>query len=354
MWIKWVLMHLTHTCFSELVLNCIERNVPVPAYESFFDKKRLPRRYFIFFDCLYQAGRHNKQLWKVVTELNNGENDVPYGSCIFEAHVMTTVKENYYKWLFLLLSDVDEVKDEHLEEQFTMEYECCDDESGEMPDDLIDYQEANNRLPHNLEIYFDENEMDKRKLFKVETNEEDVTRIRNKQRQELELLIQKVKPDHQYLLEKIREKVRTIREVKKAEAGRNKRLSYDEIKRLVSVEKKRLIQFRQEEREEDENLAPEPKRRKRMNDHKSRYSDSKVKYFQTTKEMLDNEESAGLIVSWEKMYKTLMNKHLKERIREMEPVMKEPSKMLNELGKAVDLEEIMNEEQNSHRQWTTL
>ena len=286
--------------------------------------------------------------------MNNGNNDIPYGSCIFEAHVMTTLKENYYKWLFLLLSDVDEVKEEHLEEQFTMEYECCDDESGEMPDELIDYQEANNRLPHDLEIYFDENELDKRNLFKVETEKEDVARIRSKQREELESLIHKVKPEHQNLIEKIREKVTRIRDVKKAEGGRNKRLSYDEVKRLVSVEKKRLIQFRQEEREEDEYTVPEPKRRKTMNDHKSRYSDLKVKYFQATKEKLDNEESEGLIASWERIYKTLINKHLKDSIKEVEPVMKEPSKMLNELGKAVDLEEIMNEDQNLHRQWTTI
>ena len=93
----------------------------------------MSRRYFIFFDVLYQAARHNKQLWKVVTELNNGDNQVPYGSCIFEAHVMTTLQENYYKWLFLLLSDIDEVKDEHFESRFKMEYECEDDE---IPEEL--------------------------------------------------------------------------------------------------------------------------------------------------------------------------------------------------------------------------
>ena len=56
---------------------------------------------------------------------------------------MTTLQENYYKWLFLLLSDIDEVKDEPFESRFKMEYECEDDE---LPVELIDYQEANNRL----------------------------------------------------------------------------------------------------------------------------------------------------------------------------------------------------------------
>ena len=323
---------------SELVLNCIESSIPVPAYESFFEKKTLPRRYFIFFDVLYQAGRHNKQLWKVVTELNGGENQVPYGSCIFEAHVMTTLQENYYKWLFLLLSDIDEVKDEHLESQFWMEYECEDDE---IPQSLIDYQEANNRLPANVEIYFDENEDDMRQLFKVATTKEEVELHRQKERQDLEELLQSVKESHQAMIENLREKVKYVREIKKGA-----RLSDEDIKKLVSVEKKRLIQFRSNTNKDDGSSPPENKRRKVLNDHKSRCTDEKVQFFQRTKQELDKEEGEGLIASWERVYKFIMNKVVKERTLDMEPVMKEPSKMLNELGKAVDLDEIMNEDQN--------
>ena len=51
---------------------------------------------------------------------------------------MTTLQENYNEWLFLLLSDVDEVKDEHFESRFKMEYEYEDDA---IPKDLIDYQD---------------------------------------------------------------------------------------------------------------------------------------------------------------------------------------------------------------------
>jgi hypothetical protein len=312
----------------------------------------LPRRYFIFFDSLYQAGRHNKQLWKVVTELNNGDNQVPYGSCIFEAHVMTTIKENYYKWLFLLLSDVDEVRDEHLEEQFTMEYECGDEDTGELPEELIDYQESNTRLHKGLEIYFDELEHNKQQLFKVVTDEEELQDIRLKEREALEELIRTVKTDHQLLIAKLRERVRYVRGIKKAD-GRTSRLSYEEVKRVVSTEKKRLIQFRSEESRRDGASPPEQKKRRTINDHKSRCSDLKVKFFQQTKEMLDNEETNGLIKSWEKVYKFLMNNHLKHKTLEVEPVMKEPSKMLNELGKAVDLDEIMGEEQNLHNSWIT-
>ena len=215
---------------KELVLNCIERSIPIPAYESFFDKKTLPRRYFIFFDVLYQAGRHNKQLWKVVTELNGGENKVPYGSCIFEAHVMTTLKENYYKWLFLLLSDIDEVKDEHFETRFKMEYECEDDE---MPEQLIDYQEANNRLDGTVEIYYDTDETDMRQLFKVTHEKEEVGRWRQQHRDDLEELIRSVKGTHQTMIETMREKVKYIREIKKGS-----RLSDDELKRWCPLKRR--------------------------------------------------------------------------------------------------------------------
>jgi len=322
-------------------LNCIESDIPIPAYETFFDKKRLPRRYFVFFDVLYQAGRHNKQLWKVVTELNGGENLIPYGSCIFEAHVMTTLQENYYKWLFLLLSDIDEVKNDHFEERFRMEYECGDLETGEMPEELIDYHEPNSRLRHDIEIYYDETESDTRRLFKVENDPEETDMIRKREREELEALIYGVKKGHQTMISLLREKVEHVRHMKRTNS-----LSDDEIKKVVAREKRKMIQLRSENESEEGCRPPERKRRKSINDHKSRCSDLKVQCFQKNKEMLDKEESEGFIASWERVYKYIMNKHVKEKTKVVEPVMKEPSKMLNELSKAVDLEEIMNEQQN--------
>lgn len=262
---------------------------------------------------------------------------------------MTTLKENYYKWLFLLLSDIDEVKDEHFESRFKMEYECDDDD---MPEELIDYQEANNRLDESAEIYFDTNEVDMRQLFKVTTEREEVEKWRQQQREDLEELINNVKGTHQTMIETMKEKVKYIRDIKKGS-----RLADDDITKLVSVEKKRLIQFRADSNKDDGSSPPENKRRKVQNDHKSRCSDQKVQFFQQTKHKLDKEESEGLIASWERIYKYIMNKIVRENICEVEPVMKEPSKMLNELGKAVDLDEIMNEDQNvqnSQNEWNTV
>lgn len=260
---------------------------------------------------------------------------------------------NYYKWMFLLLSDVDEVKDEHYEEKFRMEYECGDGDTGEMSGDLIDYQEANCRLPREVEIYYDEKESDKRQLFKVAIGAEEIELIREKEREELEALIHSVRKEHEKLIVKMREKVKYIREIKKGNGG-TQRMSDDEIKKLVSVEKRMLIQFRKEDNRDNGCNLPEQKKRKTNNDHKSRCSDLKVQFFQKTKEMLDKEETEGLIASWERVYKQVMNKYVKEKTKEVEPVLREPSKMLNELSKAVDLEELMNEEQNLQGTWSVI
>ena len=251
---------------------------------------------------------------------------------------MTTLQENYYKWLFLLLSDTDEVKDEHFESRFRMEYEYEDDD---LPNDLIDYQESNCRLNSDVEIYFDSSESEKKHLLKVTTNRKMVEEQRQKQREDLEELLKLVRDRHQSMIENLREKVAYIREIKNGT-----RLSDEEIKKLISVEKKRLIQFRTEDITSNRISPPDHKKRRVSNDHKSRCSDEKVQFFQKTKQKLDKEESEGLIASWERIYKFIMNKIVKEKASEVEPVLKEPSKMLNELGKAVDLDEIMNEDQN--------
>jgi hypothetical protein len=269
----------------------------------------------------------------VVTELNKGDNMIPYGSCIFEAHVMTTVQENYYKWLFLLLSDVDEVKDEYFEGQFKMEYEYDGVEAMKLPTELIDYHEANNRMTNDVEIYFDENEQDKSRLFKVITGDNREA-FREAERGELEILIDEVREKHQHMIDLPRRKIRNVRAIKND--GRLNGMSDDDVKKLISVEKKKLIQFRSGEN----CLPPENKKRRTSNDHRSRCSDLKVQFFQNTKAMLDREEEEGLITSWERVYKHILNNYMLEQV-EIEPVMGEPSKMLTEFNKVVDLEEIM-------------
>ena len=80
---------------KELVHDCSINKVPFPALESFEDRIMFPKRYFLFFDLFVRAGRHNRELWKKAIRENKGHNDKRFGPAIFEAHVRTTVRENY-------------------------------------------------------------------------------------------------------------------------------------------------------------------------------------------------------------------------------------------------------------------
>jgi hypothetical protein len=96
--------------------------VPFPALETLEDRKAFPKRYFLFFDLFVRAGRHNRVLWKKAIRDNKGQNNMRFGPAIFEAHVRTTVRENYFKWIFQQLSDIHEVEDKDVDE-FQMEYD---------------------------------------------------------------------------------------------------------------------------------------------------------------------------------------------------------------------------------------
>jgi hypothetical protein len=107
---------------KELVHDCTVNKVPFPALETLEDRRLFPKRYFLFFDTFVRAGRHNRYLGKKAIQDNNGENDKRFGPAIFEAHVRTTVRENYFKWIFQQLSDIHEVEDEDVR-AFQLEYD---------------------------------------------------------------------------------------------------------------------------------------------------------------------------------------------------------------------------------------
>ena len=118
-------MNLTSKLFyivEELVHDCLVNKVPFPALETLEDRKAFPKRYFLFFDLFVRAGRHNRVLWKKAIHDNKGQNNMRFGPAIFEAHVRTTVRENYFKWIFQQLSDIHEVEDKDVDE-FQMEYD---------------------------------------------------------------------------------------------------------------------------------------------------------------------------------------------------------------------------------------
>jgi len=101
---------------------CLVHKVPVPALETFEDRIRFPKRYFIFFDVFVRAGRHNRTLWMHYIQRNKGQNEIRFGPPIFEAHVRTTIRENYFKWILQQLSDIEDVTDEDVL-NFKLEYD---------------------------------------------------------------------------------------------------------------------------------------------------------------------------------------------------------------------------------------
>ena len=72
-----------------------------------------------------------------------------------------------------------------------------------------------------------------KQLFKVATERVEVELRRQKEREDLEEVIKSVKEQHQTMIENMTEKIKYIREIKK-----ESRLSDDDIKKLVSIEKK--------------------------------------------------------------------------------------------------------------------
>ncbi len=107
---------------KELVHDCSINRVPFPALETLEDRKMFPKRYFVFFDLFVRAGRHNRELWKKAIQDNKGQNNMRFGPAIFEAHVRTTVRENYFKWILQQLSDIHDVDDQDVD-NFMMEYD---------------------------------------------------------------------------------------------------------------------------------------------------------------------------------------------------------------------------------------
>jgi hypothetical protein len=152
---------------QELVLQCLvsQEPAPIPAFETLEDRINLPRRYFLFFDVLFQAGRHNKELWKVAVTKDKGNNGIPFGSCIFEAHVRTTLRENYFKWLLQVLSNPRLVSDEQIESWKTeYDYDIC----GSFPNRLICDTNLV-RLPVDCQLEFDH----EANVFNIINNQED-------------------------------------------------------------------------------------------------------------------------------------------------------------------------------------
>lgn len=278
--------------------------VPIPAIETLEDRLNLPRRYFLFFDVFFQAGRHNKELWHLAISKDKGNNGIPFGSCIFEAHVRTTLRENYFKWILQVLSNPRLVDNEHLQSWKT-EYDY--ETSASFPKRLI-CDTALVSLPVECQLEFDQ----EANRFKIINNEEEdddnddcpstsAKDVQDEQAILVKEIVFKNRSKHQEMLNVLREKIAEIRALEENSGKR------DDIKKALSSAKKRLSVF------EDDLVQQEQvhrKKRRKSVENKSRNSDKKLDFFGKACIALQEEEDAGFRKAWENVYKELKNKYV--------------------------------------------
>ena len=330
---------------TELVHDCSMKKVPFPAMETFEDRQMFPKRYFLFFDLFVRAGRHNRDLWKKAIRENKGMNDMRFGPAIFEAHVRTTVRENYFKWIFQQLSDIHDMEDEDVDE-FQIEYDenvyndlsrtlvCTHQDLSKFPfkNCEIDYGVFSSPTNKNTgeqgldddDSYCSASSVDQpstigpslggdespqnpgdKKFFLVYRNVDNkrFNMVREQQRKDLKSIIEHSKAQYKDILASLKDTIKKIREVKKTLPETDPM-----YKAAIAEAKKRLRLFKDPYEEDGE--GPLRKKRRRSIENQTRFSDSKVTFFSRANEEMKREEQQGLRKSWESLYKEIWNKHL--------------------------------------------
>ena len=322
-----------------MVVQCVVReDVPIPAYETFEDRTGLTRRYFMFFDTYFKAARHNKELWDIATNDKGGQNDIPYGSCIFEAHVRTTIRENYFKWILQVLGNPRLIKNDLQAENFKTEY---DYEPESLPSRLI-CDTALTRLPKNCQIVYDKTGKEFRLVLDTGSDDSDdsvsdfqsvegnqipggdddgafpltpknIKDIQDQQAGIVQNVVDKCRAGHQGMLQLLRQKITELRALESVEPVT--KASQSTCKEAWAEAKKSLRQFTDTDRKREtsdsgEGEKPKKKKRRKTNiENKSRCSDSKVAFFSNACLDLQKEDDSGLRHSWESLYKHIKNNY---------------------------------------------
>jgi len=310
------------------MIECLVRKVPFPAYETFFDRRGLPRRYYLFFEKFYRAGRHNKELWNAAITREKGNNDIPFGTCIFEAHVRTTLEENYFSWMFNALSSPKVVPVLYDADDFQTEYDC-----DVLPRELACNHEDITSLPVSCEYRYNED----RKRFDVVSGQSR-PKLRESfikaQRLRLQELVDSKKQERQETLKTLRKMVNEVRKKTYTKEQRNE----------LNIKSKKMFRlFMEEDAAGKENVGngPEPnrtttpppsKKQKRPTSvNKCRIPEKKLDLFRTVKDELVLERDLGIQPAWERLYKKIRNKCLQSDADKQDSTVNQ-SHFLGELG----------------------
>jgi hypothetical protein len=295
------------------MLECLAADLPFPAFETLRNRKKLGRRYFLFYDLFFRAGIHNKEAWNASTFNNNGENDMRFGTALLEAHVQTTIQENYFRWIYQGLTDRKIIQSDDDASEFMTEYDAPDDCSEET---------CRLKLPEDCEISYNEDE----KRFVIIQQEEDPQGFKAAQEDQLEIIraaVGESQNRHREMMEMIKRDVRKIR-------INPDNLDDEVLKMCHSKNKKKMRQLQDEENEVGETGT----NNKRKRSNKSRCSDKKLCFLNDMKEKIDEDEKSGVRKSWEAAYKKVMNNFAKKEDDAQDKRSKEirSSVWANELG----------------------
>lgn len=281
----------------------------------------------------------------------------------------TTVRENYFKWIFQQLSDIQDVSDEDVV-SFQMEYD--QNIYTNLPELLVCTHAQTTKFPfQNFEIDYDDGtalvssgsststttvsgdslstgDADDDSYQLANTNDSDgsinssrttrqpnqtgspgndntcilgkgfflVKKSENKvrydelgiqQRDCIRNTIEQVKDQHSDVLANLTQTILNIREVKKTLSE-----SDTKYKKALADAKRKLRLFKDplEMRMVEQGIPPARKKYRRSLDNKTRYSDSKVTYFAQACAEMKCAEEKGSRKSWEALYKDIWNQHI--------------------------------------------
>ena len=301
------------------MLQCLAVDVPFPAYETLRNKKELGRRSFLFYDLFFQAGRHNKEAWKEATYNKKGENNKRFGTALLEAHIQTTIQENYFRWIYQGLTDRKIIRSDDDAFHFQIEYDATNNFSDNT---------CALKLPDNCEIVYNEEE----KRFDIIQEEEDPEGFKAAQEDQMEIIkaaVEESRNTHHEVMGLLKREVRRMRK-------NPEKLDDDTLKLNHSKNKKNLKQL-----VDNENGVGGTRRNKRKRSNKSRCSDMKISFLSEMKKIIDDDEKSGVRKSWETAYKKVMNDFTKKDDEEEEERANEirSSVWVNELG-GIDIEEL--------------
>ena len=88
-----------------MVVKCLSQNKAIPALETVNDRKYFPRRYWMFYDLFFCPGLRTKEYVKELFTKKEGDRDLRFGTWILEAHVLSVIEQNYFVWLYNILTD---------------------------------------------------------------------------------------------------------------------------------------------------------------------------------------------------------------------------------------------------------